>query len=351
MNTNRNNILTVLLILITLVLASCAAPATETQEPMDAAPTELKIAAIFATGPENDWDGTLIEAIARAQDKSPHDLVIHDLAYTEGVFGDDADRAMREYAEAGYDIIWGHHSGAGDNITNLMDEFPNTMFVGSGYLLPGGNTYSVDKQVHEPAYLCGVIAGRMTESNKIGAVGPFPVASVNAEIHAFFDGARSVNPDIEVSVTFVESWFDPAKSNEATLAQVNAGVDQIFMRADAFDACEETGIMCYGPLTDQTALAPHSVVTNALGFWDPEVEYVIDIWYQHKSTGEPFDAPADYLWWAKLADGGSELGPINENLVRPIPQTVLEEVENLRQQILDGSLIIEGKYDEQPVSD
>ena len=55
-----------------------------------------------------------------------------------------------------------------------------------------------------------------TQTNRISGVAAFPFPNVNAPLNAFVDGARSVNPDIEVAgVTYIESWFDPATASSA----------------------------------------------------------------------------------------------------------------------------------------
>jgi basic membrane protein A and related proteins len=314
-------------------------------------PTELGVAAMFCCGLENDWDGTMYESFQRIQAASPHGLEIHDLAFTDGLFGEEAEQVMKEYADSGeYDIIW-LHSNYNDQLLNLKDSYPDIMWVmvGAGFEPHRGNAYLIDKRVFEATYLQGVIAGMMTESNVIGAVGPFPFDSVNADINGFFDGARSVNPDIEITATFIESWFDPPKSNEAAAAQIAAGVDQMFMRADAFDTCESSGILCYGPIADNTPAAPNSVVTDALAFWDPEISWIIDQWYEHKSAGTPFDGNPEY-YYVGLADGGSDLSAYNENVVDQLPQEVLDAVEEVRAKIIDGTLEIEYRT-EPPVSD
>ena len=45
---------------------------------------------------------------------------------------------------------------------------------------------------------------------------------VNRLANAFVSGAQSVNPEPEVKVTFINSWFDPAAAKEAALAQIAA---------------------------------------------------------------------------------------------------------------------------------
>ena len=350
------------LALIALLITACGGPATTeapaateapspTEAPAAEMPSELNVAAILCCGLENDWDATFVESFGRVQAAQPHDLQIADLVFTEGVFGEDAERVMREYAESGqYQVIWAHSTYT-DQVRNLKDAYPDILWVvvGGGNEGLGGNVYWVGKQVYEPAYLLGLIAGKMTTSNVIGSVGPFATDDTNAEINAFFDGARSVNSDISVKASFIDSWFDPPKATEASNAQIAAGVDQMFMRADAFDSCEQSQILCYGPIADNTRVAPNTNVADALAMWEPEINYIVDVWYDHAANGTAYAGAPDF-WWATMAQGGSALSPINPNLVDSIPQDVLDLVEQTQADILSGALVVE-RHPEPPVSD
>ena len=76
------------------------------------------------------------------------------------------------------------------------------MVVGSGNEGLGGNVYWVYKRIHEPSYLMGILAGCSTKTNVIGAVGTYAYDDVNDEINAFFEGAKSVNPDVNAEGFF-----------------------------------------------------------------------------------------------------------------------------------------------------
>ena len=61
----------------------------------------------------------------------------------------------------------------------------------------------------QPGYLAGIVAGSLTESNVIGAVGGTNVPAVVNYWRGYENGATSVNPDIEV--LYQETDPDPAK--------------------------------------------------------------------------------------------------------------------------------------------
>ena len=88
-----------------------------------------------------------------------------------------------------------------------------------------------------------MIAGMLTESNIIGYPVGFPYNEVNRAVNAFTMGAREVNPDAEVQVVYVNTWFDPAVEQQAAEALVNAGADVL---------AHEVGAQVYATVAAQT---------------------------------------------------------------------------------------------------
>lgn len=322
----------------------------EVEAPAVEGPTELKVAALLSIGLESTWDSTFYEAFQRVQALSPHGVTVHDLDFSEGLWGDEAETVLRQYAETGeYDIIFAQASFT-DQIRNLMTEYPDIAWVvaGSGNEQLGGNLYNVYMRIHEPSYLEGIIAGMMTESNVIGVLGLFPADDVNDDANAFIAGAKSVNPDVQAKITFIETWYDPAKATEATKALIAAGADHILQGGEVYDVCSEAGIYCYARYADSNFMAPDSVLTSALGYWDPAILYIIDEWWQHETTGEPYDAPQEKIWFT-MAEGAGDIAPFHD-LDDQVPQEVKDKVEEVRQQILDGTFEVP-LNEETPVSD
>ena len=56
------------------------------------------------------------------------------------------------------------------------------------------NISPVNFRVEQAAYLLGMIAGMMTNTNKLGVMGGQNIPSVNSTFMAFEGGAKSVKP-------------------------------------------------------------------------------------------------------------------------------------------------------------
>lgn len=300
-------------------------------------PKSLNIAIVLSAGIENGWDGTLIKSLERVKAERPHGLDIT-WKYSDPLWGDEAGDAMRLYAESGlYDIIWAH-STYSDQVKKIKDEFPNILFVvvGSGNEGLGGNQYWVYKRTHEAAYLMGIIAGHMTKSGKLGAVGTYPADDVNDSMNAFFAGARSVRTDAKQTVAFIESWYDPAKAGEFMNAQVSSGVDVVFQLAGNFEPCKRYKIICFGNFDDQNSFAPEQVASSTVAVWDNDIKWIIDEWWKHGTTGAPLAGNTE-LHYLTLAEGGSALAPYHA-LESVIPQEVRDELEKTKAKIASGEL-------------
>lgn len=303
------------------------------------APTKLGIGLILATGPEAAWDNTLLRDVEKVTEEAPHGLEISTKSIN-GVWGEKAGDAMDLLAKSGkYQIIWAHSSYS-DQVKALKDKYPEVMFVvvGSGNEALGGNAYWVYKRAHEPSYLLGVLAGRLTKSDVIGVVGQFPSEDVNDQINAFFAGARSVNDDVQRKVAFIESWYDPAKAEQFTNAQIAAGADVTFQLVESFETCEKAGIMCFGNYVDFGETAPESVVASALISWEPDLNWVINEWWAHAAEGKPYEGNMQEHW-IPMAEGGSSLSGYHAYEDKLSPE-LKAEIETIKGKIESGETVI-----------
>lgn len=290
---------------------------------------------------EEPWYSSMLDAMARAQEASPYGLDVS-FQYFENIAYADGERVIRELAVSGkYDIIIGH-STYSDAIAAVKDDFPDILFAfsGSGNEPTGGNGYWIDVMLHEPAYVAGVAAGLMSETNKIAAVAAFPFPNVNGPINAFFDGARSVKPDIETQVTYIESWFDPTKAREAAEALITAGADSLYSASTfgTFQAVtEDDRVFGIGDFSDQEELAPDVVITSTVALWDPALNTLIDAWWDNQTNGTPYDPPMERIRFF-MPEGGGDIAPLNEAL---LPEDVRTAVLEVRDKVLSGELVVE----------
>lgn len=302
----------------------------------------FKIAAIFQTAIEEPWDGVIHQACLKAK----KELGNIEYEFTEKIAAADFEKVLREYAERGFDLIVGDAFLAGEDPTRrVAKDYPEIAFAFGSEFGPVAPNFSVfDNWIHEPAFLSGVIAGRITKTNTLGVVAAIPIGEVNRLVNAFKAGALSVNPKIKVKIAYIGGWFDPPKAKEAAIAQIEAGADLIFAeRFGVFEAAKEKGVLAFGNMSDQNALGPDVVITGPV--WDmyPTIKFAIEMVKKNAWLS------MDLGEWSMMAKGGAHLAPFH-SFEKTLPASVIKEVRDLEQKILNGTFRV--PVDEQkPASD
>ncbi|HEU0116411.1 MAG TPA: BMP family ABC transporter substrate-binding protein [Thermomicrobiales bacterium] len=133
-----------------------------------------------------------------------------------------------------------------DAITDVAGQFADKKFLLIDSVSDAPNVASVTFKEQEGAFLAGVVAAKMTKTNKLGVVGGQKIPPVVRYVVGFEAGAKSVNPDVDVIVAYANTFDDPALGKELSLAQYNQGADIVFPVAGktgvgSFDAAKEKG--------------------------------------------------------------------------------------------------------------
>jgi basic membrane protein A len=318
------------------VLAGVAVLAAAVGAAQPAQCEALKVAGIFETPIEEPWVTQIHQALLRAEDE----LGI-DYTWSESVKSADFARVMRDYAEQGYQLIMGDAFGAERIARRVARDYPDIAFVFGSGVGPADPNFGVfDNWIHEPAYLSGMIAGRLTESDTVGVVGGLAIPEINRLSNAFCAGAMEVNPEVACKFSFIGSFFDPPKAKEAAIAQIEAGVDVIYAeRFGVIEAAREKGVLAISNMSDQASLAPKTVITGPV--WDmwPTVKHVIDLVRAGVFTAQDFGG------FSYMAKGGSYLAPYHA-FEDKLPDEVKQMVAERRQEILDGTFRVD--VDESP---
>src|SRR5829696_9135990 len=118
-------------------------------------------------------------------------------------------------------------------VTEVANQYSDKNFLLIDSVSDAPNVQGVLFRENEGAYLSGVLAASMTETNKLGVVGGQKIPPVVHYVVGFEAGAKSINPDVDVVVAYADTFGDPALGKELTLAQYNQGVDIAFPVAGA----------------------------------------------------------------------------------------------------------------------
>ncbi|MGG9998897.1 BMP family protein [Pseudovibrio ascidiaceicola] len=296
----------------------------------------LKVAAIYTVPVEQQWVGRIHQALNAAAERGDITYV-----YSENTANTDYERVMREYAEAGHQLIVGEAFAVERAARNVAAEYPETAFLmGSSFPAAEPNFAVFDNFIHEPSYLSGMIAGAKSKSGKIGMIGGFAIPEVNRLMHAFMNGAKATNPDVTFTVNFINSWYDPPKAKETAYAMIDAGADVLYAeRFGVSDAAMEKSIFAIGNVIDTAADYPNTILASAIWHMEPTVDTAIAAVKANNFKAE------DYGKFSFMGHGGGSL-VVDETLV---DADLLGKVKAVEASILDGSFIVEIN-DEEPKS-
>ena len=125
-------------------------------------------------------------------------------AYSEATPVNEYVQAFEDFASDGYDIVIGQGFQFGEIALEVAPNFPDTIFlVPNTTNLSGPNMQGIQPASHHAAYLAGVAAAMATESNQVGGIAGHAFPIIVAQMEAFALGAKAVDPDIDVTITYL----------------------------------------------------------------------------------------------------------------------------------------------------
>lgn len=250
--------------------------------------------------------------------------------YVESVGeGAESERVIRKLAKTGHNLIFTTSFGYMNPTLTVAEAFPKVAFEQASGYKRSANVGTYFDRIYEGRYLTGIIAGKMTKSNIVGYIGSMPIPEVVRGINAFTQGFRSVNPEAQVKVVWVNSWYDPDMERAAAEALIERGADIINQHTDSaapIQVAEEKGVYAFGYHSDMSMFGKNAHLTAAVHNWGPlylaKTQAVINDEWNARDV------------WAGLESAGTDLAPYN----KVIPKEVVQLVELKKSAIAAGLL-------------
>lgn len=193
-----------------------------------------------------------------------------EIAYTDQVSVEGSEEILRDYAEQEYDFIVAHGGQYIPSVDIVADEFPRTHFAIVGtYEGNNRNFGALSYRESEMGYLTGVVAALKSKSHKIAYIGGEAYKHVQERANSFEKGAKTITPEIEISVKWVDSWTDADKTRAIAKEVIEEGSDVLLVNVNyaslaAFEEAEKAGIYAMGWSVDHHEAAPDTILTTAL---------------------------------------------------------------------------------------
>ena len=304
--------------------AALAMPAAAQDDP-------FKVGFVYV-GPVGDGGWTYEHDQARQAVEAEYGDAV-ETVYQESVpEGADAERVMTQMALSGADMIFTTSFGFMDATVNVAERFPDVLFEHATGYKRADNVATYSARFYEGRAVMGHIAGRMTETGKIGYIASFPIPEVIRGINASYLWAKKANPDVTMDVVWVYTWLDPAKEAEAAQALIEQGVDVILQHTDSTaplaEAAKHEGVIGFGQASDMAEYKPSPRVSSIIDNWAPY--YVRRVGEAMEGTWESADT------WEGIAPGMVEIGEMTDAL----PQDVRDEATALKEAIAAGETAV-----------
>jgi basic membrane protein A and related proteins len=224
-----------------------------------------------------------------------------------------------------------------DAITQVAGQFPDTHFVLIDGVADVPNVQSVLYKEQEAAFLGGVAAGLLTQTNKIGLIGGERIPPVIRYEVGFRAGVESVNPDAEIIIAYADDFGDPEKGKEFALAQFNDGADMVFPVAGL------TGVGAYTAVAELNKPGEQWVIGAdvsqdhlAPGFEYFVVRKGVDTGVYQAIEQEVNGTFTGGIQNLGLAEGGVGFEDPNAR----VPEDVAAQIADWQARVLDGSVVV-----------
>jgi basic membrane protein A and related proteins len=254
---------------ITLLFAiSCNQSTPEIGSSPDTSSTSSFKVALLTTGPQDDnsWSQGNYEGLKLIQSQFNAQI-----DFAGSISKEQSEAAIRQYAEAGYDLVIAASGGYSEAAEKVASEFPRTKFA-LVTTYPGNNKNlgAVAFRSGEAGYLTGALAAMKTKTNKVGYIVGAAYPVYQEEEALFRRGVAATNSAVQASTVFLETWTDTAKATETAMEMIASGVDVLVINADDAGlaalkaAAQQLGVYVIGWTKDQYELAPNKVITSVL---------------------------------------------------------------------------------------
>jgi basic membrane protein A len=249
------------------VEASAAPSASAAAEITCDAP--LSVGLVTDVGRVNDkgFNQSAYEGMEAAKAAAP---TCFETEYIETTSQSDYAANIAQFTDSGADVVIGVGFLLGDALGDAAKANSDIKFISvDGVPNPGHdeswmtNGESLFFAEDQAGYMAGVLAASMTESDHIGVVGGLVVVPpVERFVEGYIDGAKSVNPDIQVDFVYTTSFVDPPQGSNAAQQMIDSGADVIFGAGGLTGngaleaACQAEGVHAIGVDTDQWETLP-----------------------------------------------------------------------------------------------
>lgn len=327
-----------------LLLAGCGdnAPAQASSSgPAASSGTKpLLVGVVFDSGGRGDK--SFNDSAYRGLQKAEKDLGVQEKTIdskSEKDYGPNLD-AM---AEAGCDLVFAVGYSQADALKQVAPKYPNVKFaIIDTDTVVAPNVRSIVFDEEQGSFLAGYLAALMDKTGKIGFVGGMTGDLIHKFEAGYRAGALTVNPNIQVTAKYTESWDDSALGKAAAATLFGDGADVVYHAAGrcgrgVIDAAQEAGKYAIGVDSDQDDIAPGTVLTSMIKHVDNAVYQTIEDVKDGKFEAgtKRYDLKSNGVGLSDFKFTKDKIGQAN-----------IDKVNAVADQIKDGKILVPSKLED-----
>jgi transcriptional activator of comK gene len=191
----------------------------------------------------------------------------NEVFFKEGIDSEDmVIKAVKEFKKENVNLIFGHGRIYVEFFDTIQEEFPNIRFVSFNGEVENENVTSLHFNSYAMGFFGGMVAGRMTETDKVGVIGAY---EWQPEIRGFKDGAAFQHDTADIDVQYVQSWGDTDRALQILDKMVQENVDVVYPTGDAYtvpviEEVKKNGLYAVGYISEMSDLGENTILTSTI---------------------------------------------------------------------------------------
>jgi len=324
-----------------LTLSACGSD--EGTDSGDAPTSDIKVGMAYDVGGRGDQSFNDSAAAGLDQAIDEFGMESQESEAEDGEAESAREERLRTFADAGYDPIIAVGFAYAASIGKVAEEYPDVHFaIIDDSSVEADNVASLVFAEEQGSFLVGAAAALKTETDQIGFVGGVETPLIQKFEAGYIAGAESINPDIEVDVTYLtqvpdfSGFGDPAKGKTAAEGMYDNGADIVYHAAGGsgggvFEAASESGNWAIGVDSDQYNTADPSVQESILTSMLKNVNVAV---YEYLSQVNDGDFPSGVTTYDLAVDG------VGYSTSGGFVDDIVDQLDELKQQIIDGEISV-----------
>ena len=274
-----------------------------------------------------------------------------ELKTLEGTEATEWEQNLLAAAEGGYDLVICSSSNFQPYMEEHCASYPDVKFAVIDTTVPGDNICSVSFAQNQGSFLAGACAALLTTRTEIpgindkkiiGWVGGMDIPVLHDFFIGYEQGAKYIDPEIEILQSFAGEWSNPLKGKELTLAMYDTGADVVMNVASGtgngvLEGAKEAGHFAIGVDLNQDGDQPGAVFTSMVKRVDNAcyelIKSVVEGTFQGNTTS--------YLDLVKGGVSLTDMAVVKEALGDKFPADIQEKIEELTDKVKNGEIVVE----------